>query len=250
VKEQGKPSAFFLHGFLGQPHDWDRVLQCLPISDSWNVCCFNIWDDLPLLEFISIKDWLDAFADEFGSMSPMVLCGYSLGARLAMALACRHPGLIEGLVVVSGHPGLLSESEQKARILDDRRWGEIFRNEPWPEAIKLWNQRDVFAGHQIQPSPDAFSPVKLQHCLDIFGLGRQPDLRPCLKQLKIPVLWVVGKTDSKFARLAHESWLDDSSITVREIIGCGHRVLHEKPQELAALLRTFLTMNTSLEGNV
>lgn len=135
------------------------------------------------------------------------------------------------------------------RVLDDCRWGEIFVNKPWPEAIDLWNQRDVFAGHEIHPTVGSFSPVKLRRALEIFSLGKQPDLRPCLQRLKMPVLWVVGKEDSKFARLAQESWITDSAITVKEIPGCGHRVPHEKPRELAALLSAFLTDEHSTEGD-
>ena len=249
MKMRTKPAALFLHGFLGQPDDWNQVLEHIPNLHNWDVCCFNLWEGLPLLEFTSMQRWIDALADKCHSMSPMLLCGYSLGARLAMALACRHPDLIACLVVISGHPGLLSESEKKMRVLDDSRWGEIFVNTPWPEVLDLWNQRDVFAGHKIRPGAGSFSPSKLQRGLEIFSLGKQPDLRPCLQQLKIPVLWVVGKEDSKFALLAQESWIASSSTNVKEIPDCGHRVLHEKPRELGALLNAFLTDQHSTEGD-
>ncbi len=249
MKTRTKPYALFLHGFLGQPADWSQVLEHIPNLPNWDICCFNLWDDLPLLEFGSMEEWVDALADRCRPILPIFLCGYSLGARLAMALVCRHPDLIGSLVVISGHPGFLSESEKSLRSLDDRRWGEIFVDKPWPEAIDLWNQREVFGGHQIRPAAGSLSPLQLQRSLEIFSLGRQPDLRPCLQKLEMPVLWIVGENDSKFMRLTRESWIAESPIIVQAIPDCGHRVPQEKPRELAALLGPFFTLNTLTGGD-
>ena len=239
MKHERRGSILFLHGFLGSEKDWAPVLKEITDPQDWDVACVNLWNDLPLLEFGSMTEWLDGFAEKYRGSSPLILCGYSLGGRLAMAFACRHPRLLKALIVVSGHPGLASPVEKRARLAEDRRWGKTFSKESWDRALSLWNERPVFSGHQIGPRRESFAPQKLAAALEIFSLGTQPDLRSCLRRLRIPILWVVGEKDTKFVEIAKESWRNKSSVTVKAIPDCGHRVLHEKPQALAALLNSF-----------
>ncbi|HEY2799624.1 MAG TPA: alpha/beta fold hydrolase [Chthoniobacterales bacterium] len=239
MKDERRGSILFLHGFLGSPKDWAPVLKELKDPQDWNVVCVNLWDDLPPLRFDSMTEWLDAFAEKYGALSSLILCGYSLGGRLAMAFACRRPDLLKALIVVSGHPGLLSQAEKKARLAEDRRWARIFSNEPWDRALSRWNRRTVFVGHQIRPKRESFTPEKLAAALEIFSLGTQQDLRQCLQRLRIPILWVVGEKDAKFVEIANETWRSESSISVKTIPNCGHRVPHEKPRALAVLLNSF-----------
>ncbi|MGH7937928.1 MAG: alpha/beta fold hydrolase, partial [Bryobacteraceae bacterium] len=224
---------------LGSEKDWAPVLKEITGPQLWDVACVNLWNDLPLLEFDSMTEWLDGLAEKYRALSPLILCGYSLGGRLAMAFACRYPHLLKALIVVSGHPGLASQAEKKTRLAEDRRWGKIFSEEPWDRALSLWNERPVFSGHRIQPRRESFAPSKLAAALEIFSLGTQQDLRSRLRGLRIPILWVVGEKDTKFVEIANESLRNKSSINVKAIPNCGHRVPHEKPRALAALLNSF-----------
>jgi 2-succinyl-6-hydroxy-2,4-cyclohexadiene-1-carboxylate synthase len=234
-------TVFFFHGFLGQPADWKQVVAHLTSRARWRFHCVNLWKDLPLIQFTSMTEWLDAFVDKYRAVAPAVLCGYSLGGRLGMALACRHPEFVHALVAISGHPGLVDEAEKHARVVDDQRWGQIFKRESWEGATAQWNAREVFGGHRTQPLAESYDVRELQVALDIFSLGRQPNLRPCLQGLAIPILWVVGERDAKFSALAREGWLDQSRIQVAQIPSCGHRLPHECPQQLACLLNDFFT---------
>ncbi|HEY1768737.1 MAG TPA: alpha/beta fold hydrolase [Chthoniobacterales bacterium] len=237
-------TAFFFHGFLGRAADWKPTLRHVEQTQTLDICCVDLWEDV--LDCDSLSDWLDHFEKKNRAAAPFILCGYSMGARLAIALACRHPKLVRGLVVISGNPGLRSQKERAARLLDDRRWKKVFADEPWSRAIARWNERAVFHGHELRTKREWFSIAKLGAALEIFSLGKQPDFRGCLQKLDLPVLWIVGDNDLKFRKIAAESWIKNSTITVKSIPACGHRVPFEKPRELAQLLDAFCG---SLGGN-
>lgn len=101
-------TAFLLHGFLGAKEDWLPYMHALA---SVGVSCSAV--DLPghggsTSVAISVEAAADALASLIvqRGLSGCLLVGYSMGARLAMAVATRHPGLCGKLMLVSGTPGI------------------------------------------------------------------------------------------------------------------------------------------------
>src|ERR1700712_4923290 len=63
----------------------------------------------------------EAELDRLAALAPggHVLAGYSMGGRVALALALRHPGPVRRLVLVSASPGLAGAGERAARCAAD-----------------------------------------------------------------------------------------------------------------------------------
>ncbi len=93
----------WLHGFLGAPAQWAGVRAgkgADEASDAWwlpgHGPAPRVW---PGASFDEVVDALSPW-----TTGRRVLVGYSLGARLALALALRHPGDLRAVVLVGGTP--------------------------------------------------------------------------------------------------------------------------------------------------
>ena len=118
-----KPALVFLHGFLGSGKSWLKIAQ----SFSENYFC--ILPDLPghgentkgdlayALDFDIVTAWLSDLLDQI-PVSKVHLVGYSLGGRVALNFACRHPKQILSLTLESANPGIMDESERARRLVE------------------------------------------------------------------------------------------------------------------------------------
>src|SRR5690348_15976815 len=106
------PPLFLLHGFTGSPASWDDVLSALPDAEAHRPALLGHAPETERTRAVR------TFADEVARLAellppdPVHLCGYSLGARLALALALAHPARIARLTLISGQPGLPNEAER------------------------------------------------------------------------------------------------------------------------------------------
>ena len=111
----------FLHGFLGAPSMWQDVIAMTehdgPVESL-------------LLPGHGLEPWLsagetfeevvDAVVRRIPFDEPALFVAYSMGARLALGIAARHPGRVAGLVLVGVDPGLTTDGERRARLLGRR----------------------------------------------------------------------------------------------------------------------------------
>lgn len=194
-----------LHGMLGAPSDWDgfgyeaRALESAP-------------------HFLA---WAERFCA--GISGRPVLLGYSMGARLAMHAALLAPDLFSGLVLVSGNPGLADEEARRARREEDERWALRFESETWSSVMRAWNAQPVFAGGESVDRPES-GRAEAVCALRAWSLGRQLDLVPHLAWLDLPILWIAGERDAKFAAIARGMRFADPRSTVWLAPSAAHRV--------------------------
>jgi 2-succinyl-6-hydroxy-2,4-cyclohexadiene-1-carboxylate synthase len=189
----------------------------------------------------SPADWARRFIASDRQASP-ILVGYSLGGRLALHALLQAPQKWRAAVLISTHPGLSSESERERRRAHDAQWAERFDGAPWETVIAQWNAQPVFAADRAVPprEENRFDRGKLALALRQWSLGSQTDLSDRLGELKLPVLWIAGELDSKFADLARRSAALCPQGRFSLIPGAGHRVLFDQPEGLAEAIQTFL----------
>jgi 2-succinyl-6-hydroxy-2,4-cyclohexadiene-1-carboxylate synthase len=235
-----------LHGFLGLHSDWDIFLSAAGVDSTQRALKWknvNLWQE-PI-------DFPERFAEQVQSSFSLgqekpVLLGYSMGGRLAMEILLKAPDSFAAAVIVSAHPGLRSEAERESRLLNDHKWAERFRSDPWSSLMRDWNKQVVLAP-PANPGSDfvslcrdelAFNREKLAVALEHWSLGRQADLRLQLAQIKTPILFVSGEEDVKFTSLmldwmsllqAKASTKTKANIKHAVISGAGHRVPWDRP---------------------
>lgn len=215
-----------LHGFLGKPTDWNFLGNNTVAHDILKVS----------IPHKSMWEW----ANRFNQESKGVLLGYSLGGRLAMHALLQRPDLWWAAIIVSAHPKLLSNREE--RLKSDEEWAMRFESEPWDSLIEAWNGNDVFCNAEspFERKERDYSRSELADILRYWSLAHQEDLSDQISQLNIPILWVAGENDSRYAAQAKEMKLRHPNSKIWISPQTGHRVPWESQKLFCEQLNFFL----------
>ena len=233
------PKITLLHGFMGDPSDWDYV--CSELAEYECVT--------PLIRPAS--DWqtgVEQLIDELPERS--VIVGYSMGARLSLAIALDRPDLCEALVFVSGNPGLEDEVARERRNAHDGKIADRIASEPRREFLEYWYTASVFESltpevrqdeieRKSQRDADDWSEI-----LRTYTVSKQPNYWPRLGELSMPCIAIAGMQDRKYKhiieRMSGVETSHSSNIETRIVDNCGHIVHHEQPQLFLKLLKRVL----------
>jgi 2-succinyl-6-hydroxy-2,4-cyclohexadiene-1-carboxylate synthase len=231
-----------LHGFGGTHRAWDPVLPELD-RERYSALVPDLrgHGTKSAVRPISFEgcaaDVLAAAPDEF------VLCGYSLGGRVAQHVALAAPERVTRLVLVSTSGGIDDDAARAARVEEDERFAADLEAMTIEQYADRWMANPLFDG----TPPEAArwwrqdlrrnDPVALAAVLRTIGGGAMTPLWDRLGALTMPVTVVVGERDAKFVAWAerYRSVLPQADVHV--IAGAGHGLPREAPRELAALIQ-------------
>lgn len=236
----------FIHGFLGFSNDWDIFKDDFK---KYNYQFHSISNYIPQMN-VDEKTYINSWVLNFNSSifkdhsnkQLNILIGYSLGGRLALHSLLENDKW-NAAIIISANPGLTSESEKQARITNDNMWANRFLNEKWDVVMESWNAQGVFSNIQNSFCRDEkqFNKNEVANILTGFSLGKQDNLREKIKNLSIPILWIAGEKDTKFAKVAHEMKDLNNKIEIKIIHDAGHRVPWEKQEEFKQACLSFIS---------
>lgn len=225
-----------LHGFGGTHRSWDGVLEHLPPERYRPV----ITPDLPghgergALRPITWQACIESVLAD-APAEPFVLCGYSLGGRVAQHVALAAPQRVSRLVLVSTTAGVDDAAERAAR--DDELAAEVEQMQPDAFADR-WQQHAIFE----DTPPTALSswredlmrndPADLAAALGALSPGRMTPMWDAIGALEIPLTVVVGERDERYRRFASR-YLGAQVVVVP---GAGHGLPREAPAAVAAAI--------------
>lgn len=251
VGDPSLPKIVFLHGFLGSGSDW------LPFARKLEARFCSILVDLPGHGEAAIPAdgeadgffmrTVEALAGEIRRLSagPCVLVGYSMGGRIGLALALRHPKLFSKVVIVSSSPGLRTEEERAARRKSDEGIArKIERN--FEGFIDFWYDQPLFATlkshalfREVEAQRKQGSPQNLARALRLLGTGNQPSFWRELAGNRLPMLFCVGEKDTKYVQIGHRMAEHCPESRLEFFEGCGHTLHIEEPERFLASMERF-----------
>ena len=91
-----------------------------------------------------------------------VLCGYSLGGRLALRAALRDPSRYRGVVTIGASAGIEEPVARRARAEADARLAAWMETMPIAEIVAVWERQPLFAD-QSDALVEAQRPGRLSH---------------------------------------------------------------------------------------
>lgn len=239
-----------LHGFTGSAASFDELLEPLAQLGSGArvlrpaLLGHGATSGPGIQRFEQEVDRLAAEIRRAG-FSGAHLCGYSLGARLALGLLARHGWLFSSATLVGVHPGLSDPGERAARVGSDERWCELLSREGMVGFLAAWEaqplfetQRELSGARRARQRQlrQAHSAQGLVRALRVLGLGQMPDYRGALAAPALRVRLVVGSRDFKFESLAQGLITDFPGISLVRVQGAGHNLPLEAPAQLARVL--------------
>lgn len=251
VGDDGEP-VVFLHGLFGRGKNFTRIAKDLrPDYRSLLVDLPNHgrseWTDP-----VDYRQMADSVAETlrggFAAEGPVAVVGHSLGGKVAMVLALRHPELVSRLVVVDIAPTRAGGGEGEfAHLLDSLAALDLTtlqRRSDADEALQEpipWDTTRSFLLQNLRGDKDGFSwepnLALLRASLDT--IGGFPDTGGAV--YGGPVLWVAGGR-SDYVRDEHAPVMRalfprTHRVTIRE---AGHWVHSQEPERFAEVLRGFL----------
>lgn len=243
----GPSRIVLLHGFTQGGAIWIPVMERLASRcaiEAPDLAGHGSASDLTS----SLPEAADQLADEFG-LSAWV--GYSMGGRLALHVAVRHPEDVSHLVLCSATAGLRDPAERAARRASDAALAERIQTIGLTSFLDEWMNQPLFESLKTD-RPDAAHDAEvrlantasgLASSLLSWGTGSQEPLWAELPLLDMPVLVVSGSLDQKFTAIGTEMVAAIGSNARHVVVpGCGHAVPFEAPDTFAGLVDDFIAV--------
>jgi 2-succinyl-6-hydroxy-2,4-cyclohexadiene-1-carboxylate synthase len=238
-------SVVLLHGFSGTHRAWDGVAARLR-PERYLARALDLPGHGDAADVHGVGGEAITFA---GCVSHVldraprrfVLCGYSLGGRVALHVALAAPERVARLVLVSTTAGIEGASERAERSASDHRLADELERGGWAgfdSFIERWRTQPLFAADpaevgalaredQRRNRPDALAAV-----LRGLGTGEMSPLWEKLPELTMPVTVLVGDRDAKFLALGERmvALLPDAELVIAP---GGHGLPLENPEAVA-----------------
>jgi pimeloyl-ACP methyl ester carboxylesterase len=244
---QGLP-VVLLHAFPLAGQMWRPQVQALRDACRLIVPDLPGFGDSPLSEGLpSVESMADAVAgllDEKGLREPVVLAGLSMGGYVAFAFVRRYADRLRKLVLCDTR----AEPDDDAAKANRDRLIDLASKNPVSAVL------DQMLPKLIGPRTQAENPTVVAEVKRIAGMQRpegviaalkglrdRPDSRPTLAQLRVPVLFIVGRDDALTpveTTRSMASQVPGSSVAIIE--DAGHLSNLEQPRAFNDAMLSFL----------
>ncbi len=251
--ELHKPNIILLHGFMGSGQGFQTVISllkpfCNPVTI--DLLGHGRTDGTNSFHQFEVNKQIEDLHQIITEITKeaTLLYGYSMGGRLALRYALKHPESIRALILESTHYGLENEHEMKQRRqLDEKRAKAI--EDDFPSFIREWQMLPLFQGG-TKPSEKTTNPYpaiqqqqypeQIANSLRGFGAGQMPSVKNRLSELALPVLLLAGAADEKYTSIACQMHKELPESTISIIPDAGHRVHTDHPQAIVSAVKAFV----------
>jgi pimeloyl-ACP methyl ester carboxylesterase len=279
VRAMGDPAApllLFLHGFPEYSGAWDEVLPAFSgqfhavAPDQRGYARSSKPDRVEAYRVKNLVRDVLALADRLSPGRPSALVGHDWGAAVAYAAAIAAPARISRLAVVNGvHPGpfqraLIEDDAQRQassymHYLRDARAEERlsangfekllgmiarFGPQPWftPQTqaryVEAWSPPGALTG---MLNWYRASPLVVPRPGEAVDPAKVPKFDAAVLRVRMPHLVIWGMDDRALLPVSRASLADYcDNLTVREIAGADHWVVHQRTGDVIDLIRGFL----------
>jgi 2-succinyl-6-hydroxy-2,4-cyclohexadiene-1-carboxylate synthase len=245
------PAILFLHGFMGDCHEFDEAIAVL----SNHFYCLavdlpghgktQVTEDEQHYTMTNTAHGLIQFLESL-RIQQSCLVGYSMGGRLALYLTLHFPNYFLKTVLESASPGLKTQAERDQRILKDLNLAKELEAD-FPSFLANWYQQPLFTSLRNYPNFGKLLEQRLQNdpsCLARslcnLSTGRQPSLWKQLHQNLVPIRLLAGELDQKFIGINAEMSQVGKLMQFMIVSQCGHNIHFEDAIAFAEHIQDFL----------
>lgn len=234
-------TVVLLHGFAATRRGWELVEARLG-GEPYRPLALDLRghgaarDARPVSFAACTADVLAAAPERF------VLCGYSMGGRLALHVALAAPERVERLVLCGATAGIEDEAERAARRAADEDLAAWTERAPIEAFADRWAAQPLFAADP--PDVAAFAradtlrndPRSLVAALRGIGAGVMAPLWDRLGELPMPAAVLAGERDTRYVALGERLAAALPAGRLVVVPGAGHALPREAPGAVAAAI--------------
>jgi pimeloyl-ACP methyl ester carboxylesterase len=276
VGDAQAPVVLFLHGFPEYSGAWDEVLPSFAgafhavAPDQRGYAGSSKPEGLDAYRIKHLVRDILALGDHYSPQRPFALVAHDWGASVGYATAIAAPGRISRLAAINGvHPGpfqkaLIEDEAQRAAsayihylrdpAAEERLSANNFEKllgmltrfgpQPWltPEKragyLEAWSQPGALTG---MLNWYRATPIVVPNPGERIEEAKVPKLDPAQLRVRMPHLLIWGMGDRALlpvTRATLPDYCDD--LTVRDIEGADHWIVHQKTDEVIGHIRDFL----------
>ncbi len=236
--ERNGPTVIFVPGFMQPAEAWSEVAERLPQRYPSVLLRHSEHEREGRIEEIAA-----AAAKVSGDV---VICGYSLGGRLALNAAVREPGRYAAVVVLGAAAGIDEPAARQARVVADEKLAAWMETQPIEKIVEIWERQPLFADQserlieaqrQGRLSQD---PRSLAVLLRTAGQGTMAPIWGRLGTLDVPILALAGARDERYRRASRRIAAEAPQGYAAVIEHAGHAAHLQRPGEFVDALAAFL----------
>ncbi len=246
------PPLVTLHGFLGDPHDFDEVLTLLrqrtliPVELPGHGA--HPWSNYVQSLDGCLDNIRSSIARQWGSNQPMDVLAYSMGGRMALELLARRALPFRRAVLIGAGTGFTDSKAKTDRLRIDEARAASLRTEGLDAFLKRWYAQPLFG--QLRETAQFAEMMRrrrsghasaLAGALIAMSPAHHEDLAGRLSTCETDVLLVAGRDDSRYieanAALA-KRWPRARTALVDD---CAHAPHVEAPVDTAEIAEAFLS---------
>ena len=253
--DQSKKSILFLHGFTGSAKDWNDIAQ--KVDKRFNKLALDIIGhgksgapkDVSYYTSDSLVNQIEHTLNTL-RLKEIVLCGYSMGGRVALNFSVHKPEFTKGLILESASAGFRNEKERTERKNRDDELSLFIEKNTLEDFAAMWLDQELFGTlrrfsndkiKKIQEVRAENSKTGLANSLRGFGAGVMPYLGSELVKMKFPILLITGGLDEKFTRINQNLKKVMRSSKHKIISTAGHNTHLEEPKKFIDVVNGFLS---------
>lgn len=236
-----RPPLILSHGVIESAESWSDVIRHL--GEGFDAVAYDARGrgsaavrPAPFT-YADLAEDVQRLADDRG-FDRFLHAGHSMGGRIALEHALRHPDRVAAIAVISARaeaPDAAGRHRLRALAEKARRLGP-------GEAIDLWTQPGDAHHERVRQISARNSAEGTAVALE--SLAEMDSLLPRLGELRLPALIVAGDHDAGYVRSAHLMAEAVDGAELRILPGVGHFPNLECPGRLAELLTDFFARHS------
>ncbi|MCW5316710.1 2-succinyl-6-hydroxy-2,4-cyclohexadiene-1-carboxylate synthase [Nostoc sp. KVJ3] len=251
-----KPIIIFLHGFMGNIHEFDEAIKLLAEDFSYLTLDLPGHGKTEVLggdEYYRMEPTAQAIINLLDELKidKCYLIGYSMGGRLALYLTLHFPEHFIKVVLESASPGLATEAERLERVRRDtqiaKKLSRSIIKTDFAAFLANWYNQPIFGYIKNHPEYNRMiesrlqnNPQQLDKSLRFMGNGCQPSLWDKLQGNKISILLLAGEYDEKFISINKQIAELCEFAQLKIISNAGHNIHFENTLAFVENIKDFL----------
>ena len=253
--DNSKKSILFLHGFTGSANDWKDV--SLKIDKRFNKLALDLIghgksSSPSSVNYYRIESLVNQIEQVINHLrlKEVILCGYSMGGRIALCFTLSKSEIVKGLIMESASAGFKNEKEKEARVVSDEELATFIENNSLEDFATKWIDQELFGTFRrfsnnkiklIKDERAKNSKIGLANTLRGFGTGVMSYQGSEFSKLKIPVFLISGGLDDKFTKINQSLKKLLPSSRHKIISTAGHNTHLEEPKKFIEAVNGFLS---------